>query len=306
MTDTAIVNFAFSALITFYVTFLFAYLLSKAVRPPRMRYYLLISPVINLSLLLVSFHSGWMLEGGHSILHALEGSRNLGVFLYADPLPSLGILTSFASGARFSLGDLLAELWGTSTLMLAGLLVLGTALSLLSFVCKGMRGALWVMKHRKGRITLSPEIEQVFVAGLFRPTIFFPLKLYAALTTEERKAILTHERSHVRWLDTLLHPLIGLVGAIFWFIPFKKRILKRSSLFRELSCDLAYGNALVTASALRKTLEYRGMARLAFSSGQSLRVRVLLSPVRRHCTVLGIIVLVGGLVFVMRSSCFAF
>lgn len=153
---------------------------------------------------------------------------------------------------------------------------------------------------RRVPVYVVPGLEgSPFTAGLLRPFVAFPERLWISLTPDEREAALQHELSHVAELHVAWLFVAGLVSDLFWFVPFVDRAHARLAAACECAADalaLRRGaSPLALASALVRTRELAPRAlRPAHSLGAargslSSRVALLLraddappaSPARR-------------------------
>ena len=93
----------------------------------------------------------------------------------------------------------------------------------------GVLGGLTVMS--------SPMTMEPGVVGLWQPVLLVPEGLLDQLTAEQRDALFTHERSHVRHRDNLMAAVHMAVEALFWFHPLVWWIQGRLIDERERACD---------------------------------------------------------------------
>jgi beta-lactamase regulating signal transducer with metallopeptidase domain len=75
------------------------------------------------------------------------------------------------------------------------------------------------------------------VVGIFRPVLLLPQGIEERLTPEQMRAVLAHERCHLRWRDNLTAALHMRVEALFWFFPPVWWIGARLIEERERDCD---------------------------------------------------------------------
>jgi uncharacterized protein (TIGR03435 family) len=83
----------------------------------------------------------------------------------------------------------------------------------------------------------SPMTMEPGVVGIWQPVLLVPEGLLDQLTTEQRDALFTHERSHVRHRDNLTAAAHMAVEALFWFHPLVWWIERRLIDERERACD---------------------------------------------------------------------
>lgn len=122
---------------------------------------------------------------------------------------------------------------------------------------------------RRVRVVSSPDARAAvvpFAGGLFTPWICFSDATYAALSVEEREAVIAHEAAHLRHLDGPLLLLVGALGASFSFLPGAARLVRAVGAQCELAADAAARRVVapeVLASALVRVAESAHGARLA-------------------------------------------
>lgn len=90
-------------------------------------------------------------------------------------------------------------------------------------------------KKRSLYIWTSSAVKTPFVAGIFCPVVYLP----ETLTIQQRELILEHEKVHMKRLDYLAKPFMGLVCCIHWFNPFVWLAFYLMERDMESSCDEA-------------------------------------------------------------------
>lgn len=85
----------------------------------------------------------------------------------------------------------------------------------------------------------SPLIPEPGVVGILRPRLLLPQGLAGRLTSAQLRALLVHERCHVRGHDNLVAVVHMAVEAIWWFHPMVWWIGRRHVEERERACDEA-------------------------------------------------------------------
>lgn len=106
-----------------------------------------------------------------------------------------------------------------------------------------LRRALHGAKCLSENVYASGEVESAFVLGLFRPRIY----LSAALSEDQRRLVLLHERMHIRQLDHVWKWLAFLALTIHWFDPLVWLCYGLFGRDLELSCDEAVTRQLTQA-----------------------------------------------------------
>lgn len=120
---------------------------------------------------------------------------------------------------------------------LAGLWAAGT------LVCLGRSAVSGLRLRRKVALACKtpdgcytcPEVETPFTLGVLRPRIYLP----ADLTGDTRRAVLLHERTHIRRKDNLVKPLYYLVVCLHWWNPLAWVAFARFEHAMECACDEA-------------------------------------------------------------------
>jgi bla regulator protein BlaR1 len=94
-------------------------------------------------------------------------------------------------------------------------------------------------------VRTSAIMQEPAVAGIVRPVLLVPDGIEGWLSTEQLRAVLAHERCHVRRRDNLKAALHMVVESLFWFHPLVWWLETRLIAERERACDeevLADGN----------------------------------------------------------------
>jgi uncharacterized protein (TIGR03435 family) len=127
----------------------------------------------------------------------------------------------------------------------------------------------------------SPSMPEPGVVGICRPRLVLPEGILDRLTPAQMRALIAHERSHIRCHDNLVAAVHMLVEALFWFHPVVWWIEQRLVDERERACDEAvlragcrpqdYAEGLL--EVCRQSVGMR-LACVAGVSGSNLRARV--------------------------------
>jgi uncharacterized protein (TIGR03435 family) len=88
-------------------------------------------------------------------------------------------------------------------------------------------------------IMSSPSMPEPGVVGIHRPRLLLPEGLVQRVTPAQLRALLAHERCHVRWRDNLVAAIHMAVETVFWFHPLVWWIETRLVDERERACDEA-------------------------------------------------------------------
>ena len=89
------------------------------------------------------------------------------------------------------------------------------------------------MKH-KIKVYQGYGVETPFIAGVYRPCIYIPVKTYQE---EELITIFTHELIHAREKDTFWKPFVEMITIIYWFNPLSLSLLREVRRWTEANCD---------------------------------------------------------------------
>jgi uncharacterized protein (TIGR03435 family) len=127
----------------------------------------------------------------------------------------------------------------------------------------------------------SRSMPEPGVVGIHRPRLLLPEGILDRLTPAQMRALIAHERSHIRCRDNLVAAFHMVVEAIFWFHPLVWWIERRLVDERERACDEAvlragcrpqdYAEGLL--EVCRQSVGLR-LACVAGVSGSTLRARV--------------------------------
>ena len=127
----------------------------------------------------------------------------------------------------------------------------------------------------------SPSMPEPGVVGIRRPRLLLPAGIVERLTPAQLRALIAHERCHIRCHDNLAAAIHMVVEAIFWFHPAVWWIESRLVDERERACDEAvlrdgsrpedYAEGIL--EVCRQSVGVR-LACVAGVSGSNLRARV--------------------------------
>lgn len=127
----------------------------------------------------------------------------------------------------------------------------------------------------------SPSMPEPGVVGIHRARLLLPEGISDRLTPPQMRALIAHERSHIRCHDNLVAAIHMVVEVLFWFHPVVWWIERRLVDERERACDEAvlragcrprdYAEGLL--EVCRQSIGTR-LACVAGVSGSNLRARV--------------------------------
>jgi beta-lactamase regulating signal transducer with metallopeptidase domain len=139
-------------------------------------------------------------------------------------------------------------------------------------------------------VRTSTVMQEPAVAGIVRPVLLVPHGIEGWLSSDQLRAVLAHERCHVRRRDNLKAVLHMLVESLFWFHPLVWWLETRLIAERERACDeevLADGNkAEDYAEALVRVCQNYLESPLRCAAGVgggnlARRIESILNPTRR-------------------------
>jgi TonB family protein len=93
-----------------------------------------------------------------------------------------------------------------------------------------------------------------FVKGSLRPVIVLPAAIVEQLDRDELRAVLIHEREHLRRRDPLRYAVLAAVRAAFWYYPPVWWLVRRIRETTEMACDEAVVRAGVPGSTYCRSL----------------------------------------------------
>ncbi|MDF2959078.1 MAG: family peptidase [Paenibacillus sp.] len=124
--------------------------------------------------------------------------------------------------------------------------------------------------------------------GFFKPRIVLSTGLLQLLSKSELRAVLHHERYHVKSADPLKTFLLSLFAAALWYIPILKWFMRNYKIVREVLADhyaiQSMGTSAELGSALLKLLKAGIPARMPMShvsftdTSINHRIRQILEP----------------------------
>lgn len=219
---------------------------------PRINYLCRLVPIFKLPIDLFRYQfANW---AGLAPAYAAEGSRTISLSL---PLPAASFYLEDSS--TFSIVDLFSPHWPTYFVKgAASLLLLGSTIGLLLWAIRLIKEIYLAKQLCRGGTLVAPGVlvkEELETAVAISKHVIFPRKLFEKLDDEERRAVIQHERAHLRWCDGFVGTVVNLVRHIFWHIPLSIWI-GRLKLQCELACDKA-AKPIPLASALCKSAKSR-------------------------------------------------
>lgn len=83
-------------------------------------------------------------------------------------------------------------------------------------------------------VLVSTDVEVPYVAGVFRPTIYFPV---LELSEEAIELVLAHEAEHIRSHDAVVKFLFGVAATVMWWNPLVHIFRRTVNALIEIRCD---------------------------------------------------------------------
>ncbi|MCB1107051.1 MAG: M48 family metalloprotease [Chlamydiia bacterium] len=311
LTCRFLLNIVFASLFTFYGAWGIILIIRPFIRHFRTLHYLYLLPFIKV-LWDVFFmdRSKWIFLKGQSVLDAIPDTRFLTASVWSKG-SFARLKFHLLDQSTFSLGDLYAELFPYPIVLFTTFVIgLGTILSLLFWGIRLFKGLKWerslqlIKEGKKGLFITTDPLSSPIVVGFWKSRIIFPHHLISIMSQEELQAIYLHEKEHSLWKDNLTSLIFEAISALFWFIPYRKTVLKKASFYRELACD-AKASPLTVVTALQK-IATTPFPHLSFSSSDRAHW-ILHKPMpRKKRLVLSTLLLMGGGMAVLKSHFFPF
>lgn len=178
-------------------------------------------------------------------------------------------------------------LWGISALMI-GRMVVSVYKTYWTIIDTGkFIGSLRVVGRRGSIVCFNSERGEIFTAGIFQPKIFISNNLSKMHTDKEIRAMIAHEKQHVKTKDPLRTTLVVLVGKMLPEIPGKEKMIRFFNTLTEVCADreaeTKMSDRLPVISALYKRLEMANsniLTGINFFSSQSERISILVGKSR--------------------------
>lgn len=92
-------------------------------------------------------------------------------------------------------------------------------------------------RRADSKLILCGEVAAPFTFGARRPMIVVPSTLWARASLNLRRAIIAHERAHIRRRDYLWNFLMEIATAAIWWHPAVWWMKSRYAVEREFACD---------------------------------------------------------------------
>ena len=309
----ATLNIMTGSIFAFWISSTCVFLIRPLMKNYRVLSYLYALPFIKVLYDLVKVnHSQWGFLYGQGVLSAEENSRTLSAMVGMHTLPFSSIHLSFYDGKTFSIGDVIADFipkYFLITVAMVALII--TGISLVRYFASLYLSLRWQrtlpLKRMGSNLYItSKSLKSPIIIGFWKSRIIIPLHLFKAYKKQELDAVYQHESAHARWKDNLVALFIEFIKALFWFIPFKNMLYKKSSLYRELSCDI-HSEIFSLINALKKTAKSPSQpATLALTSTSRIDYLINKQQPGRIAKVLSLITLMVGGAFIFASHFFPF
>ena len=139
-------------------------------------------------------------------------------------------------GSMFNIWVALAAIWAAGVVVLLVRAAAG--------YCRLRRMVTLACKTPDGCYTCA-AVATPFTLGVLRPRIYMPQSLQGS----PRRAVLLHERTHIRRGDPITKPLYYLAACLHWWNPLAWLAFRQFEEYMELACDEA---AIGTAPAAER------------------------------------------------------
>ena len=139
-------------------------------------------------------------------------------------------------GSMFNIWVVLAAIWAAGVVVLLVRAAAG--------YCRLRRMVTLACKTPDGCYTCA-AVATPFTLGVLRPRIYMPQSLQGS----PRRAVLLHERTHIRRGDPITKPLYYLAACLHWWNPLAWLAFRQFEQYMELACDEA---AIGTAPAAER------------------------------------------------------
>lgn len=139
-------------------------------------------------------------------------------------------------GSMFNIWVALAAIWAAGVVVLLVRAAAG--------YCRLRRMVTLACKTPDGCYTCA-AVATPFTLGVLRPRIYMPQSLQGP----PRRAVLLHERTHIRRGDPITKPLYYLAACLHWWNPLAWLAFRQFEEYMELACDEA---AIGTAPAAER------------------------------------------------------
>jgi BlaR1 peptidase M56 len=229
-------------------------------RVRRVRYLIRLIPMVKLPW---DLWRGGLWTGWYGLNPALAeaGSRAVSIIAgFTWPFPTLKVEMALEGGYRFGWADLLngCDLF----FAIAAFSIVVVAIWKLMALALGWRTTYSLLRDLRvislGRgIWLSPDVDCPCATPGGR--ILLP-SACLALPADELVAIVAHERSHVRWKDGWIDSSLGVIRALFWFVPGAGWWCRKIEFDRECACDQVVGNRHAMGRAIARVAQWPGRA----------------------------------------------
>lgn len=249
---------------TFVSLLVFVALKSLPRTEAKMRYYISLSGLLGIFLLLIApftpavFETTIPASFTPTILGAANDATVIPANMFANLAPHNAAQTAVAPTIRLSsltqIGNLLLMLWG-----------LGAIVALLVLVQAGLQGRGWIRNavkiapptekalSRDVDIYESQDVFAPLVLGFIRPVILVPVQFDSSLTETQTRAVLEHEIAHIQRGDLYVNLAQRILLALLWWCLPLHWVNQQISVEREKLCDdiaktkLGAGRALAYA-----------------------------------------------------------
>lgn len=197
-------------------------------------------------ILTMCFAAGWMVPG-ICILRLLLSRCPKRYLVLLWGMVAVRLICPVAAKSSLSLlPENPASVPGLSTLSLWPMWLAGAAVMLLwggirlFYLKRRLASAVWYTEN----VWLCDHLTAPFVMGVLYPRIYLP----SGLDPEDARLVLAHERTHVRWRDSLWKTAAYVLLSLYWFHPLLWLAYWLFCRDVELACDEQVASALSPAA----------------------------------------------------------
>jgi beta-lactamase regulating signal transducer with metallopeptidase domain len=220
-------------------------------------------------------------------------------------------------------GALFSNPKDSAMMALGGMFILGIGAALLYATITTIRTRTMIRSLRSQRVvndgrvvvfraTDQSSASQAFSFGFLHPMTAIEEQYSAALTAQEREAVISHEQYHVRHRDPLVFFMLEAAKRAFFFMPILRNLI---SLYRD-ACELeadeyakrndALGGALLKLRSIKEN----AIATAPFAAALRLRIERILHPetrprfvIERKALMISFLLIFGmGILFIQNPS----
>ncbi|MCE1246347.1 MAG: M56 family metallopeptidase [Firmicutes bacterium] len=190
-----------------------------------------------------------------------HGILTIGIYM-KERIVKILFTTLTLNGTVFSSGDLISSHIGRNmTVFLGALMILAGAVLLGVKVSKQVRFGKMLAEsaYEAGilgyeGIMVSDMIQTPMVWGILKPKVIIPTSLLCICSDEELKAVINHEKAHIRRMDHVIFPVLSAIRAFFVTVPVLGYAIGKMEEYTEMICDKKAAAEIKSGSSLARAL----------------------------------------------------